>query len=47
MGTINYEKVIEALKEVGWDGYLIPEIFYDEDPVGGLKRSKEALEKMI
>mgnify|MGYP000135474227 CR=1 FL=1 len=47
MGTINYEKVIDVLRETGWDGYLIPEIFYDEDPVGGLERSKEALEKII
>lgn len=47
MGTIDYGKVIKLLKEIGWDGYLLPEIFYDEDPVGGVKKSKEALEKII
>ena len=47
MGTINYERIFSLLKEIGWNGYVVPEIFYDEDPIGGLKRSKEAFEKII
>jgi L-ribulose-5-phosphate 3-epimerase len=47
MGNIDFQEVISALKQIGWDGYLIPEIFYKEDPIEGLRISKEKLERMI
>jgi hexulose-6-phosphate isomerase len=47
MGNIDYTRIIRVLKEIGWDGYLLPELFYKEDPVGGLRRSKRALESII
>jgi L-ribulose-5-phosphate 3-epimerase len=47
MGNIDYEKIIARLKELGWDGYLLPEIFYNDDPIGGLKICKEKLERVI
>jgi sugar phosphate isomerase/epimerase len=43
MGTIDYKTCIEALKGVGWDGYLVPEIFYAKDPEGGVRKSRDAL----
>jgi len=47
MGTIDYRNVLGTLKETGWDGYLVPEIFYEQDPEGGLRRTKEQLEQMV
>ncbi len=47
MGTINFPEVISQLKRIGWDGYLLPEIFYKEDPLEGLRISKRLLEKYI
>lgn len=47
MGSIDFYEVISSLKEIGWDGYLIPEIFYKEDPIEGLRISKEKLEQII
>jgi sugar phosphate isomerase/epimerase len=43
MGTIDFRSCIEALKRVGWDGYLVPEIFYAKNPKDGVRRSKDAL----
>jgi len=45
-GTINYEEVLRLLKEVGWDGCLLPEVFTD-NPEEALRTSKEALEEII
>ncbi|MEM2188016.1 MAG: sugar phosphate isomerase/epimerase family protein [Candidatus Bathyarchaeia archaeon] len=45
-GTINYEEILRLLKRVGWDGYLLPEVF-TEDPKRALKISKELLEEII
>jgi sugar phosphate isomerase/epimerase len=47
MGTINYEKIVQKLKTVGWNGYLVPEIFYDKDILVHLKDTKERLYKII
>lgn len=47
MGSIDYKRIIRVLKEIGWDGYLLPELFYRKDPLGGLRRSKRALESII
>lgn len=47
MGTINYEKIVQKLKTMGWDGYLVPEIFYDKDILVHLKDTKEKLYKII
>ncbi len=47
MGSINYKHILRVLKETGWDGYLLPEIFYKDDPIGGLRRSKRVLESLI
>ena len=47
MGTMNFKEILKELKAAGWDGILIPEIFYAKDPVGGLKRSKEKLAKLV
>jgi len=43
MGTIDFRSCIEALKRVGWDGYLVPETFYAKNPKDGVRRSKDAL----
>jgi len=45
-GTINYEEILRLLKQVGWDGYLLPEVFTD-DPKEALRISKERLEEII
>lgn len=45
-GTINYDEILRLLKHIGWDGYLLPEVF-TEDPKRALKISKEKLEKII
>ena len=45
-GTINYEEVLRLLKEVGWDGCLLPEVFTD-NPMEALRTSKQALEEII
>ncbi|MEM2122495.1 MAG: sugar phosphate isomerase/epimerase family protein [Candidatus Bathyarchaeia archaeon] len=47
MGNIDFQEVISTLEEIGWDGYLIPEIFYKDNPIEGLRISKEKLEKII
>lgn len=47
MGNIDFHEVISSLKKIGWDGYLIPEIFYKEDPIDGLRISKEKLGQII
>lgn len=47
-GTINWRAVIEALREVGYDGYLTAELPVDrDDPVGRVKRTSEDLDKII
>ncbi|MEM4289539.1 MAG: sugar phosphate isomerase/epimerase family protein [Nitrososphaerota archaeon] len=47
MGTIDYESVLHLLKKVGWDGYILPEIFYDKDILKNLKDTKEKLLEII
>ena len=47
MGTIDFHEVIMGLEKAGWNGYLLPEVFYKDDPIEGLRISKEALEKLI
>jgi hexulose-6-phosphate isomerase len=47
MGTIDYPRILRALKDVGWDGYLLPELFYADDPVGGLRQTKRKLDSII
>jgi len=47
MGKIDYRGVIQKLKEIHWDGYLVPEIFYSKDPVKGVRDSKVKLEGLI
>jgi sugar phosphate isomerase/epimerase len=47
MGTIDFKEVLAELKASGWNGYLIPEVFYAEDPVNGVKQSKEKLQELI
>ncbi len=47
MGSIDYGTIIARLRELGWDGHLLPEIFYNVDPVGGLRICKEKLENVI
>lgn len=47
MGKIDYKSVVEALTKIGWNGFLVPEVFYAEDPEGGVKKSKEALTKVL
>ncbi len=47
MGTIDYEKVLQKLKSIGWDGYILPEIFYDKELMMNLKDTKEKLLKII
>lgn len=46
-GDIDFPAIIRALREDGWDGYLIPEIFYAEDPLGGLRESRDHLSHLI
>ena len=45
--TIDFKEVIAELKNSGWNGYLVPEVFYAEDPVNGVKQSKEKLQELI
>ncbi len=47
MGTIDFKKCIDFLKQRGWEGYLVPEIFYAKNPESGLRKSKEALEALL
>jgi hexulose-6-phosphate isomerase len=47
MGTIDYRKCIDKLREIGWDGYLVPEVFYGKDPVAGVRKSKQALTGLL
>ncbi|MBS7644659.1 sugar phosphate isomerase/epimerase [Candidatus Bathyarchaeota archaeon] len=47
MGSIDFLEVVSTLREIGWDGYLIPEIFYKDNPLEGLRISKERLEGLL
>lgn len=47
MGTIDFKTILRELKATGWDGYLVPEVFYGRDPVGGVKQSKEKLQELL
>jgi len=47
MGTIDFKTILKELKATGWNGYLIPEVFYNQDPVGGVKQSKDKLQELI
>jgi sugar phosphate isomerase/epimerase len=47
MGTIDFKSCIEALKGIGWDGYLVPETFYQKNPKDGVRKSKEALLRLL
>jgi hexulose-6-phosphate isomerase len=47
-GTINWRAVMEALREVGYDGYLTAELPVDsKDPEGRVKMISEDLDKII
>ncbi len=47
MGTIDYRSCVETLRRIGWDGYLVPEVFYEKDPETGVRTSKEALARLL
>jgi hexulose-6-phosphate isomerase len=47
MGTIDFRSCIEALRGIGWDGYLVPETFYQKNPKDGVRKSKEALLRLL
>ena len=47
MGGIDFRRVVAKLKSLGWDGYILPEIFYNEAPIGGLRTCKTRLEEII
>jgi protein FrlC len=47
MGSIDFPRFLKKLKSSGWDGYLVLETFYAENPKAGLKTSKERLLKMM
>ena len=50
-GTIDFKAMVEALKNVGFDRYLIAEVFPDPvvcpDPYAGVRETKEKLERLI
>ena len=52
-GGIDFESIIAELRRIGWDGYLIPEIFPApargfpaKRIIRGLRKSKIALERL-
>lgn len=47
MGDIDFKGFLKELKTSGWDGYLILEVFYAENPIEGLKTSKERLMEFV
>lgn len=47
MGTIDYRSVIKKLKNIGWGGYLLPEIFYDKDILSHVKNTIDKLRQII
>ncbi|MEM1517888.1 MAG: sugar phosphate isomerase/epimerase family protein [Nitrososphaerota archaeon] len=47
MGTIDYESVIKKLRKIGWNGYLLPEIFYDKDVLTHVKNTIDKLRQLI
>jgi len=46
-GTIDFKSCIDSLRRFGWDGYLVPEIFYAKNPEAGLRRSKKILDGLL
>jgi protein FrlC len=47
MGRIDFPRFLKKLKNSNWDGYLVLETFYAENPTAGLKMSKERLSKIM
>lgn len=47
MGTIDYRSCIDELRALGWNGYLIPELFYAKDPEAGIRTTYKALAEML
>jgi deoxyribonuclease-4 len=47
MGEIDFKELLSELKNLHWEGYLVLEVFYKQDPIGGLKTSKEELENLL
>jgi L-ribulose-5-phosphate 3-epimerase len=53
-GEIDFESIIAELRRIGWDGYLVPEIFPSsargfpaERMIWGMRKSKRALERLV
>lgn len=46
-GTMDIKGIIRELRGIGWDGYLIPEVFYPEDPMKALALCRDYLLKII
>jgi L-ribulose-5-phosphate 3-epimerase len=53
-GEIEFGSIVDGLRRIGWDGYLVPEIFPApargfpaEKMIQGLRRSKIALERLL
>lgn len=47
MGSIDFPRFLKILKNSDWDGYLVLETFYSENPIAGLKMSKERLSNIM
>lgn len=46
MGAVDYAPIAEAIKDIGWDGWLSVEVFkYDPDPVTIARESINCLER--
>lgn len=46
-GTVDFELVIKKLKEIGYDKFLIVDLWYPQNPIEGARLSLEHLKKLI
>lgn len=46
-GTIDFDALVKKLKESGYDGYLMLEVFFEEDPDNAAIESKKMLESIV
>ena len=47
-GDVNYQAVMEALREIGYDDWLTAELFFDEEHcLEGLKETIDAMKKIV
>jgi len=46
-GTVDFELVIKKLKEIGYNKFLIVDLWYPQNPIEGAKISIEYLKKLI